>query len=55
MWMDGVNGASGYEFEILSSISSTIKPFGLAGKQKATLYFKYPYHIPTKKSRVFYK
>ena len=55
MWVGSVGGASVYEFEILSYIHSTIKPLGLAGKQQPTIYFKYPYHIPTKKSIVFYK
>ena len=55
MWMGSVNGASGYEFVELSSIDLCVKPFGLAGITKAHFSGEYPYHIPTKKSSVFYK
>ena len=39
-----LGGASVYEFEILSYIHSTIKPFGPAGKQEFTISWKYPYN-----------
>ena len=41
-----LGGASVYEFEILSYIHSTIKPFRPAGKQKLTISWKYQYHNP---------